>query len=125
MHVLGTSLNAALESPEEAVWTDRLPEKYKANSVNNSSKSLSSASYGDVKVKPRSNHRGCSQTRMHKSWQARVCVGVSSTLMLRSNENKSCMRVDWILPRLYQSNEQNSCSTDSRARPNVLTFMLS
>ena len=102
MHVLGTSLNAALESPEEAVWTDRLPEKYKANSVNNSSKSLSSASYGDANVKPG-----------------------SSTLMLRSNENKSCMRVDWILPRLYQSNEQNSCSTDSRARPNVLTFMLS
>ena len=30
----------------------------------------------------------------YDSWQARVCMRVSSTLMSWSNENKSCMRVD-------------------------------
>jgi hypothetical protein len=33
----------------------------------------------------------------NKSWQERVCIRVFSTLMSRSNENKGCMRVDWIL----------------------------
>ena len=31
---------------------------------------------------------------LHESWQARVCMRVSSTLMCSSDENKSCMRVD-------------------------------
>ena len=36
------------------------------------------------------------QTRMRvdESWQARVCMSVSSTLIVRSNEQGSCMRVD-------------------------------
>ena len=31
---------------------------------------------------------------LHESWQARVCVRVSSTFIAWSNENKNCMRVD-------------------------------
>jgi hypothetical protein len=31
---------------------------------------------------------------LHESWEGRVCMRVFSTLMPRSNENKSCMRVD-------------------------------
>jgi hypothetical protein len=34
------------------------------------------------------------EQELHESWEARVCVRVFSTLMPRSNENKSCMRVD-------------------------------
>ena len=36
------------------------------------------------------------EQELHESWEARFCTRVFSTLMLRSNENKSCMRVDWI-----------------------------
>ena len=32
--------------------------------------------------------------RVDESWQAGVCMRVFSTLMSRSNENKSCMGVD-------------------------------
>jgi hypothetical protein len=31
---------------------------------------------------------------IYKSWEARVCMRVFSTLLSRSNENKSCMRVE-------------------------------
>ena len=34
------------------------------------------------------------EQELHESWQARVCMRVSSTLMSWSNKNKSCMRVD-------------------------------
>jgi hypothetical protein len=34
------------------------------------------------------------EQELHESWEARVCVRVFSTFMPRSNENKSCMRVD-------------------------------
>ena len=34
------------------------------------------------------------EQELHESWQARVCMRVSSTLVSWSNENKSCMRVD-------------------------------
>ena len=34
------------------------------------------------------------EQELYESWQARVCVRLSSTLMSWSNENKSCMRVD-------------------------------
>ena len=34
-----------------------------------------------------------------ESWQARAFMRVFTTFVPRSNENKSCMRVDWILPR--------------------------
>ena len=34
------------------------------------------------------------EQELHESWQARVYMRVSSTLMSWSNENKSCMRVD-------------------------------
>ena len=34
------------------------------------------------------------EQELHESWQARVCMRVSSTFMSWSNENKSCMRVD-------------------------------
>jgi hypothetical protein len=37
---------------------------------------------------------GQMRTRVDESWKARVCMRVSSTLMPRSNENKSCMSVD-------------------------------
>ena len=46
---------------------------------------------------PRSNENK-SCMRVDASWEARVCMRVFSTLMPRSNENNSCMRVDWILP---------------------------
>jgi hypothetical protein len=42
---------------------------------------------------PRSNENK-SCTRVDESWEARVCMRVFSTLIPRSNENKSCMRVD-------------------------------
>ena len=32
--------------------------------------------------------------RVDESWQARVCMRVFSTFVLRSKKNKSCMRVD-------------------------------
>jgi hypothetical protein len=34
------------------------------------------------------------EQELYESWEARVCMRVSSTLMPRSNENKSCMRVE-------------------------------
>ena len=34
------------------------------------------------------------EQELHESWQVRVCTRVFSTLMPRSYENKSCMRVD-------------------------------
>jgi hypothetical protein len=34
------------------------------------------------------------EQELHESWEARVCIRVFSTLMARSNENKSCMKVD-------------------------------
>ena len=34
------------------------------------------------------------EQELHESWEARVCLRVSSTLMSWSNENKSCMRVE-------------------------------
>ncbi len=34
------------------------------------------------------------EQELHESWQARVCMRVFSTIVTRSNENKSCMRVD-------------------------------
>ena len=34
------------------------------------------------------------EQELHESWQTRVYMGVSSTLMSWSNENKRCMRVD-------------------------------
>jgi hypothetical protein len=42
------------------------------------------------------------EQELHESWEARVCMRVFSTLVPRSNENKSCIRVDWILPRAWQ-----------------------
>jgi hypothetical protein len=45
------------------------------------------------------NERVYMRVDVYESWEARVCIRISSTLMLRSNANKSCMRVDWILPR--------------------------
>jgi hypothetical protein len=42
---------------------------------------------------PRSNENK-SCIELHESWEARICMRVFSTLMPRSNENKSCMRVD-------------------------------
>jgi hypothetical protein len=42
---------------------------------------------------PRSNENK-SCMRVDESWEARVCMRVFSTLVPRSNENKSCMRVD-------------------------------
>ena len=57
--------------------------------------------------------------RVDKSWQARICMRVFSTLMFWSNENKSCMRVDksWqarVCMRVFStlmswSNENKSC----------------
>jgi hypothetical protein len=35
-----------------------------------------------------------SYMRVDKSWEARICIRVFSTLMARLNDNKSCMRVD-------------------------------
>jgi hypothetical protein len=34
------------------------------------------------------------EQELHESWEARVCMRVFSTLMPRSNENKSCTRVE-------------------------------
>jgi hypothetical protein len=57
--------------------------------------------------------------RVDDNWEARVCMRVFSTLMPRSNENKSCMRVDesWearVCIRIFsilmpRSNENKSC----------------
>ena len=56
------------------------------------------------------------EQELHESWQARVYMRVSSTLMAWSNENKSCMRVDkrefaWEFHQLScpWSNENKSC----------------
>ena len=53
------------------------------------------------------------------AWQARICIRVFSTLISRSNENKSCMRVDEscearVCIRIFstlisRSNENKSC----------------
>lgn len=37
------------------------------------------------------------QLKDDESWQARVCVRVSSTLTARSSEKKSYTKVDWLL----------------------------
>ena len=60
---------------------------------------------------------------LHESWEARVCMRVFSTLMPRSNENKSCMRIDesWqardcmrvFSTLMFQSSSQLSCSSES------------
>ena len=61
-----------------------------------------------------------SYVRADKSWEARVCMRVFSTLLSWSNENKSCTRVDesWqarvcmriFLTLLSWSNENKSCT---------------
>jgi hypothetical protein len=43
----------------------------------------------------------------NESWEARVCMRVTSTHRVRSNENKSCMRIDWILPRTWRKLSSN------------------
>jgi hypothetical protein len=48
------------------------------------------------------NERVYMRVDVYESWEARVCIRISSTLMLRSNANKSCMRVDWILPHVQR-----------------------
>jgi hypothetical protein len=67
-----------------------------------------------LQVKP-----GLTRMRVDESWEARVCIRVFSTLMPRSNKNKSCMRVDesWearvsmrvISTFVPRSNENKSC----------------
>ena len=55
------------------------------------------------------------EQELHESWQARVCMRVSSTLMSWSNKNKSCMRVDKreftesFINSHVLSNENKSC----------------
>jgi hypothetical protein len=48
-------------------------------------------------------HAGLTRVRVDKSWQARVCMRVFSTLIPWSNVNKSCVRVDWVAKILINS----------------------
>ena len=54
------------------------------------------------------------EQELHESWQARVCMRVSSTLMSWSNENKSCMRVDQ--REFAWEFHQLSCPGETRTR---------
>ena len=57
------------------------------------------------------------EQELHESWQVRVCMRVSSTLMSWSNENKSCMRVDkWEFAWEFH---QLSCPGQTRSRTRV------
>jgi hypothetical protein len=51
---------------------------------------------------------------LHESWEARVCMRVFSTLMPRSNENKSWMRVE--KREFAREFSQLSCSGQTRTR---------
>ena len=54
------------------------------------------------------------EQELHVSWQARVCMRVSSTLMSWSNENKSCTRVD--KREFAWEFHQPSCPDQTRTR---------
>ena len=55
------------------------------------------------------------EQELHESWEARVCMRVFSTLMPRSNENKSCMRVDEKREFAWEFS-QLSCTGQTRTR---------
>jgi hypothetical protein len=66
---------------------------------------------------PVNENKSCMRI-IYKSWEARVCMRVFSTLMSRSNENKSYMRVDMRVEKREFAWEfsQLSCPGQTRTR---------